>query len=431
MILIYTDINSPRLEYAIGIVFKTVLNIPFQITNDISFYTNSLSAKLAYTSINTIQGIRIEPSGLLFEESITKFEPTYTILNNHKLVLFPSQSEDFLRFDVFAFVFYMLTRYEEYQKENYDIHQRYKYEESLVFKMNSIDEPIVNFWIREFYNKLNVVYSDLKTSQRTFNAVSTIDIDNAYAFAHKGLMRNIGGFGKDLLKLNLKQLLIRIQSVLNDQKDPYNTFELIHHLSAKTNFDLKYFVLIGDYSNFDKNPHYKNKAFRKRIKDLSKSFDIGLHPSYLSFNEPERVELELKRLEDIIERKVESARCHFLRINWPNTYQTFLKLGIKHDYSLLFPSKCGFKTGLAQPYPWFDLNQNRTTNLILHPSIVMEGTLRDYEKLSPEQALICISNLIEQTKNYGGEFISVWHNDSFSNENSQWKAVYSNMLNLL
>lgn len=431
MVLIFCDKVNPRIQYAVSIVFTTVLNIPYRITINEEEYTSCQTAKLAYSKKSHIHGVRICPSELMSQDSWMKFVPEVKIHENLKSYLFPTHQDDFLGFDLFAFVFYLLSRYEEYQCENLDKHKRFEYEKSIVYKLNSINEPILNFWIRYFYEKLKDNFSELKISTRTYNAVSSIDIDNAFAYAHKGFRRNIAGLIKDGFSFKINKVKNRLISLMDESKDPYFTYSKIAELTKGSKMNLNYFVLIGDYSDFDKNPNFRNKGFRNLIKTLAKDFEIGVHPSYQSYDEPERITKEVKRLEDIIERKIDSARCHFLRVKFPNTYQAFLQVGVKHDYSMLFPSKSGFKTGLAQPYPWFDLSNNKTTQLLIHPSTLMEGTLRDYEKLNTDEAVERIHNLVNQTKLYGGEFVSVWHNDSFSEENKDWINVYSKMLQLV
>jgi hypothetical protein len=155
---------------------------------------------------------------------------------------------------------------------------------------------------------------------------------------------------------------------------------------------------------------------------------MGLHPSYESFNHLEKIEIEKKRLEDIIEKKVTSARCHFLRVKFPETYRAFIKVGITDDYTMIYASQSGFRTGLCTPYPWFDLEKNEITSLMIHPSTIMEGTLRDYNGYAPEYANSVIDNLLSEVKKQGGEFVSIWHNDSFIPSQKEWIDLYSNLL---
>lgn len=153
----------------------------------------------------------------------------------------------------------------------------------------------------------------------------------------------MGGAFKDALQLNFSQLVNRIKSNLSDRNDPYNTFELIERLHQQSNVPLTYFVLIGDYSTFDKNPHFQNPHFRKLLKSLSLHHKLGLHPSYVTHDSMDKIAIEKKRLEDIIEKKITSARCHFLRIKLPQTYRAFIDSGITDDYTMIYASQSGFQ----------------------------------------------------------------------------------------
>jgi hypothetical protein len=341
---------------------------------------------------------------------------------------FKSNSNDYLGYDIFAMVFYFATRYEEYLKSDLDEHQRFQAETSFVFQNNCLQIPFLNIAIQQFVEKLKKQFPALIFHQRAFNYLSTIDIDNAFAFANKGFKRNIGGGVKDILSLNFNQVVRRITSNLDEDKDPYNTFDVINSLSKETQTALQYFILIGDYAAYDKNPHYNSLGFRKLLKGLSNNHSMGLHPSYESFNHLEKIEIEKKRLEDIIEKKVTSARCHFLRVKFPETYRAFIKVGITDDYTMIYASQSGFRTGLCTPYPWFDLEKNEITSLMIHPSTIMEGTLRDYNGYAPEYANSVIDNLLSEVKKQGGEFVSIWHNDSFIPSQKEWIDLYSNLL---
>jgi hypothetical protein len=95
---------------------------------------------------------------------------------------------------------------------------------------------------------------------------------------------------------------------------------------------------------------------------------------------------------------------------------------------MIFASQSGYRTGLCVPYKWFDLQKNETTNLTIHTSIIMEGTLRDYNKLSAENAKHSTLYLLQDVKNFGGEFISIFHNDSFVPEKIDWIKFYKELL---
>lgn len=58
----------------------------------------------------------------------------------------------------------------------------------------------------------------------------------------------------------------------------------------------------------------------------------------------------------------------------------------------------------------------------------MEGTLRDYNGYTPEHANSVINSLLNEVKKQGGEFVSVWHNDSFVPSQKDWINVYKRLL---
>ena len=60
----------------------------------------------------------------------------------------------------------------------------------------------------------------------------------------------------------------------------------------------------------------------------------------------------------------------------------------------------------------------------------MDVTLKDYCKLSPEDAIGLSRSFADTIKAVKGEFVSVWHNESFD-ESGRWKGwrkVYEDLL---
>ncbi len=428
MILIYAHNLSNRFKYTAELIFKSVLNIDYQLTDDKDFFKSSQVAKIAYTNETNLSSVYIDCDVLLFETHIkTEFpSPKKEYIDFPKFYV--TDKKDFLGYDLFAMVFYFSVRYEEYLTTQVDNHQRFRAENSIAYQYNCLQIPFLNNATADFSRKLKNEFPQLEFKKRVFNFLSTIDIDNAFAYANKGLRRNLGGFVKDCFNLNFKNISSRILSNFDKKKDPYHTFDTINRLSEETDTQLKYFVLISDYSKYDKNPHHENKGFQFLLKSLSEKFQIGLHPSYHSMIKLEKISTEHDRLENILEKKITSARCHFLRIKLPNTYRAFIKKGITDDYTMIYASQCGFRTGLCMPYKWFDLIKNEQTNLKIHTSVMMEGTLRDYNKLNPEKALEISLNLLAEVKKHGGEFISIFHNDSFTHKNIEWINLYKSVL---
>ena len=66
----------------------------------------------------------------------------------------------------------------------------------------------------------------------------------------------------------------------------------------------------------------------------------------------------------------------------------------------------------------------------VHPFSVMDATLKYYLNLQPEEALENIHKIVDEIKNVNGHFISLWHNETWSNYKdwSGWSYLYEQML---
>ena len=95
---------------------------------------------------------------------------------------------------------------------------------------------------------------------------------------------------------------------------------------------------------------------------------------------------------------------------------------------MIYASQCGFRTGLCIPFKWYDIEHEEVTNLTIHTSIVMEGILRDYNGLNLQDSKILVEKLMHEVKKHGGEFISIFHNDSFTAQNTDWIELYKHIL---
>jgi hypothetical protein len=139
---------------------------------------------------------------------------------------------------------------------------------------------------------------------------------------------------------------------------------------------------------------------------------------------------EISDLADTVHVDIIRSRQHFLKLNLPTTYRNLINLGIKHDYSMGYASQVGFRAGIASSFNFYDLDLDTETKLRIHPFAVMDGTLKDYLNVNPDEAKTIISQLIEEVKKADGEMISLWHNESLSNEDrwTGWLEVYEHLL---
>ena len=128
----------------------------------------------------------------------------------------------------------------------------------------------------------------------------------------------------------------------------------------------------------------------------------------------------------MLNKKILHARQHFLKLNFPETYRNLIDQGIQHDHSLGYHDAIGFRAGTSNPFYWFDLDKNQATELMIHPLLAMDVTLKKYLKLQSDQAITEVKKLIDQCKEVDAPFSLLWHNSSFYEAEGwgSWKEVY-------
>jgi hypothetical protein len=97
-----------------------------------------------------------------------------------------------------------------------------------------------------------------------------------------------------------------------------------------------------------------------------------------------------------------------------------------------FAETAGFRCGTARPHLWFDLQAGEITTLMIHPFVYMDGTLREYMKLSVQESKAVIKELHREVLETGGDFIFIWHNETIGDYGNWkgWKEVLNYTLNL-
>lgn len=424
MITVYSPIKSNRFFYAIKLVLAQVCELEYRIIHN-KEEINETDKVINYSGNRIAGSFQIHPHGLLSEKFYNKFDVNFDYGGEEKLKIFLTEF-DHLGFDIFSASFFLASRMEEYWKHDIDEHERYTSVNSLMHKLGVLHIPLINVWGKSLLNRLNNHFKVNFTQKRVFKIINTIDVDNAWAFKNKGLLRSVGGIGKSILKGEVKESKNRVSTIAFGQNDPYDTYDYIDKISKENKVESLYFFLLGDRGEFDKNVSYKNTELNNLILNKSQTNSVGIHPSYQSFKNKEQQLKELKRLENITQKPIVKARKHFLRLSIPETYRLYEKIGVKEDYSMGYADHIGFRAGICTPYTFFDLLEDRDLDLQIIPFAYMDGTLNQYMKLSIDEALIKVDLLKSEVKNVDGLFIGVWHNETLNDIGiwKGWKAVF-------
>ena len=432
MILIYAEKITPRLNYIAKILLSDLLGHEVRFTTDQAEYLGATLPKINYSKNALQSGIYIQSANLLFETDIFQQEFQGSDYEGTR-VFFLTGKKSALPFDPFAASFYLISRYEEYLPHIADNHGRFPAQESLMYKEKVLDRPLVNEYARILSRLLLEHNPGMSFEQPEYSYISTVDIDAASTYLGKGLIRTMGAYSKDLANFRFNELVERSKCILGAIKDPYETFDYQLSLQEKYGYKSIYFVLFSRLSQFDRSLTLHSNRLHKYIKGISDFSEVGIHPSYRSNTDISILDEELKRLEDVLNRDVVKSRQHFLKLTLPDTYRNLMELEITDDYTMGFASEPGYRAGICTPFRFYDLELETETNLNVHPFSVMDGTFIYYRNILPADAWNIISSQIETNREYGGQFISIWHNRIFSEKETEWQGwnhIYEEMVKL-
>lgn len=424
--LIYSKIKTNRLAYILNYIFEERLGIGYKIETDFEKFKECKEPKINYSSTFCNDAFHILPTNLLFEQQINEGKPL--VKNTY---LYPQKEGDLL-FDIFSASFWLLSRYEEYQSFTEDKHQRFSAKSSWVYQHNLIENPLVDEWLIAFKKALKKYFPDLIFREERFEILPTIDVDNPWCYKNKGILRNLGGFFRDLLKGKFKKLMTRSKVLLGLKQDSHYQFLWLKNLYQQLNLIPIFFILVGKYSKYDKTTNPNSKAFKKFVTEIAEYGEIGVHLSYYAKDYPKKIAQELQVLERILQKKIRINRQHYLRFSLPEYYQTLIKYGINKDYSMGFADHVGFRSGTSRSFLFYDLSKEECTSLRIQPFCIMDVSLKNYQKKDKKQTFEKTISIMEKVRQTKGKFVTLWHNESLSNEYAweNWKIIYEKMLNL-
>lgn len=442
-ILFFCSTITPRLRYTVKLLFEDMLGLSVNLTTSHEAYINAVLPRVNF-SRNRIatNEIHILPFNQLLFDVQTLKKVTVAEIKNF---LQHTEGGRFLRIsspwenraadlplpDFLTLTFFFVTRYEEYFDDvPRDLHGRFESSASLANWLGFLQKPLVNEWAYELGRALLRIAPNLNVTFMRYQFQATYDIDWAWRFQNKGVIRNIGGMGKDLFRKRFGSLKKRLSFFTGKGTDPDFTFDYLEQLDEQHQLDAIYFWHLGDRSEFDKNIDWKNPDLQALISELAKKRRFGAHPSYLAAKNAEQFARELTRLRNITNLPITRSRHHFLRLHIPETYRTLLSHDITEDWTMGYADDIGFRASIAFPYNWYDLNKEEVTNLKIYPFAAMDVTLKNYLKLSPKEAVEQMADMVKFLRHVGGFFCLLWHNVTVNDLDDWvgWRKVYEQIV---
>ena len=193
--LILVPKNTNRLQYTLDFVFGTLLGADFKLTTDVASFRDFEGPKMSYGPEPLWDELFLKSSGLLFERDIYEQELKPFDFQDIKAIFPVYNNRSLMPFDVFAAVFYLITRYEEYLPQVRDQYGRFTPESSCLYQMGMLAKPVVDLWVMELAKRLHL---EEGLGKRSYQFQPTYDVDAAWAYLHKGFFRTAGAYARDL-----------------------------------------------------------------------------------------------------------------------------------------------------------------------------------------------------------------------------------------
>jgi hypothetical protein len=423
--LIFSHSISPRLRYIVSFL-SHYYGLSFKLISDEDRYRaakDPCKINYSYHRLDPNE-IFIHSHALLFETFVRQVKIECFEKDGHK-AFFKAEGEP--GFDLFAAVFYLITRYEEYLPHKKDPYERFAHENSLAFKENFLHIPLVNIWLEDFRILLAEKNPEFEKRKTSFSFLPTYDIDMAWSFRNKGFKRNFGGVIRLLVSAKLGKVVHRVKVIRRKRPDPYDAYEWMDELHRKYGLHPIYFFLVAkETGRYDKNIDPSNPELKQLIRSIASKYSIGLHPSWASGHLPSLLTKEKHTLEQIADQPVIASREHYIRLHLPVSYQRLIALGIANDYSMGYGSTNGFRASIASPYYWFDLKRDEATELLVHPFCFMDANAYYEQKLTPDAALQELLKYYEVIQSIHGKMITIWHNSFLGTDDefAGWREMY-------
>lgn len=423
MLLVHLEHPSPRAHWIVEHTIGRMLGMPLRITSDATAFREAAGPRLSYGSSPMAGALHVPWSGALHQ--LPAQDPPVALVDGMP-ALFPVGHA----FDLFAAAFFLLALVDEHRCQARDAHDRIPTEALFTVRSGLADAPWVDRWVLALGERLQRSHPTLR-SARAFRHVVTVDVDNVLRYAGRPWTRALGATAKDLLHLRPGAALERWMVRSGLLRDPFlRGLDLVERHVADTSGAILFLLLRGDGPHDHAVEPDQWPAGLHRFLRHDTGLRIGLHPSYATSTDPGRLENEVSIYERRLQPRTLISRQHFLRWRLPDTLRRLAAAGFAEEHSLGFADRPGFRAATCTPFPWYDVERDQPTPLMLWPFAAMDSALIERCGLDPAGATAAMRAMSDEVRTVQGTFVSVWHDRYLSGhrEFARWPSVFEEVV---
>lgn len=340
--------------------------------------------------------------------------------------------------DLFASIFFMLSRWEEYalgrEDSMLDLESGSYYqtdEDELFCVRNQLtDKAFVHEYehlLRELFNRSGIPIEQ----KRRFSVLLTHDVDKLSRESRHDIVNH---FFQHIRRHQYKKSFKWLKKNLQILFFAFNRYQLFSkYLEVSSRHHLTDYFMFKTCEQGEEECTYEisSKTAKRIIHKLSKtSAKIGFHPSQNTFNNDEQFEKEYTRLVDACNVKPMIGRNHRLVHN-SNTILQWEGISSPVISNYGYQRRIGFRCGVICPFPIFKIFSREQSKVKELPFVIMETSVkRRFKNL--DQAWPTITHIIDQGEKYHGIICLNWHVRAFTRKDfTERLRLYSKILNYI
>ncbi len=426
MLLVYTQKTTPRISYIFKHICTRILGVPVDFTNVIEEFLVYDGNKFSYGKQALGNELFIQSHGLLEQQGFDSVDISVKPWEE-SIGFFATGNKGALPYDIFSSSFYMLSRYEEYLPHVKDDFGRFMASESLAFKEDFLQQPVVDIWAYKLKNVLMENFPALVFPEKSMTTHTIVEAAQPFAYIQKGFFRSIVGYANDIFKLKFRKFFERTQVVLGLRRDPFDSFKWMMNRAKRNNLKLTVFFMLGDSIVFEESLNTHRQEFKLLVKFISDYKEAGLMFSFDALKNYDALKREKDRMEEITNRTLRSSINAQYLVNLPEIYRNLVELEVQKDFTMLFRDTVGFRAGTCTPFLFYDLDYEIKTPLVIHPIAL---TTFAFDKKYESEINKTISHVMSSVEAVNGTFSMLFSNkDFFQNErNTIWRNIFSEKL---
>lgn len=333
--------------------------------------------------------------------------------------------------DIFASIFFMLTRWEEIANKSRDRFGRFAAVDSIAYKYKFLDRPIVNEYVEMLWNMMKGLGFADKRKETSFEIVPTHDID--YIWPKSYIWNSIKRVGVHILRERRVDKAMRAIGQMITCT-PKKNIRWIMSCSEKANLKSRFYFMAASPNNTTADPcndnYLQDRVFHEIIKEIkSRGHFIGFHPSTATAADSELWKKEIGNLRQASQERIEEGRQHALMWLNPQTLEIWESCNMVLDSTLGYADCAGYRCGTGSQFALFNVLKRKVCRLRELPLIIMECSLSRYQGLNRKEIMATFKHYFEQGIKYKMPITILLHNGSLSNDaDVNWKRIYKNSI---